>query len=146
MPRLIPPELGNGKRPSDPAHSRGGPNDSVPILDVSEDAHALVGDAHDAALDPSDDTELLMGVVWFADNENPRDGSTPGPMRGGTSGATLHGAATEVIGAIAQLAGDMPRWVAASDDDLAAVVAEHYTVKGYSSCRVVSLNEASKEG
>lgn len=141
MPRLIPPELGNGKRPSDPLHGPG----SVVVLDVSDETHDLVGSVHDAALNPDDETQVL-NAVWFADNDNPRDGSRPGPMRGGVGGSTLHEAATEVIAAIAELAGDMPRWVAASDDDLARVVAEHYTVKGYSTCKVVSLDRAAKEG
>lgn len=142
MPRLIPPELGNGKRPSDPAHQRG-PNATVPVLDVSEKTHELVGSAHDAALDPNDDTGLLTGAVWLAANDNPRDGSRPGPIRGGVGGSTLHEAAIEVVGAIAELAGDMPTWVASTDGDLAKIVAEHFTVKGYSSCKVIPIEEAS---
>lgn len=138
MPRLIPPELGNGRRPSDPSRSTG----SVPTLDVADDTHALVADAHTAALDPDDDTTLLTGAVVLIDNPRSVD-SARGPVTVHVGGSTLFEAATEVIGAFSQLGLDMPCWVACTDDELADVLAEHYTVKGYSSCKVIPMEEAS---
>lgn len=141
MPRLIPPELGNGKRPSSPAHSRGGPNDLVPILDVTEGTHELVGARHDAALNPDDDVTLVTGAQVRIDNQRPIDGSRGGVTPCGVGGSTLHEAATEVITAFANVALDMPEWVACTDEDLAVVLAEHYTVKGYNKCRVIEMSE-----
>ncbi len=139
MPRLIPPELGNGKRPSDPAHANG----TVPVLDVSDEAHDLVGTLHDRALDPDDDTDLLAGAVVMVDNGRPADGSPAGPLTIHVGGSTLHEAATECVSCITELAGDMPEWVACTDDDLAAVLAEHFTVKGYSKCRAIAMGEVT---
>lgn len=140
MPRLIPPELGNGKRPSDPEFQDSGRDTAVPVLDVSEDTHELVGAAHDAALDPEDDTQLLTGAVVMLDNSRPADGSA-GHVIVHIGASTLHEATTEVIGALPQLARDMPEWVASSDGELADVLAEHYTVAGYSTCKVIQMRE-----
>jgi hypothetical protein len=136
MPRLIPPELGNGKRPSDPLRDRG----SVPVLDVSDRTHELVGALHDAALDPDDDTSLLTGTVVMLDNPNPADGSA-GHVIVRVGGSTLHEAATEVIGSLGAFALGMPEWVASTSSELADVLAEHYTVKGYSTCKVIDMSE-----
>jgi hypothetical protein len=137
MPRLIPPRFGNGWRPSSTRHKNG----SVPVLDVADDSHELVGAEHDAALDPDDDTQLLTGALVLLDCEAYNDGSRPGPMRVHVGGSTLHEAATEVIGAHMQLASEMPAWVAATDAALAEVLAEHYTIKGYSECEAVAMDE-----
>jgi hypothetical protein len=142
MPRLIPPELGNGKRPSDPAFERSGPTGPlVPVLAVSDDTHELVGALHDAALDPEDDTQLLTGALVLIDNERPRDGSRPGPIRCGIGASTLHEAATEVVNVVSELALDMPQWIASTSSELAGVVAEHFTVDGYSSCKAIDMSE-----
>jgi hypothetical protein len=149
MPRLIPPQYGNGKRPSDPLFQlatpdgRPGPNmgTAVVVLDVSDDTHELVGATHDAALDPTDDTTLLTGTRVLVDCPRYVDGSRPGPMPCGIGGSTLHEAATEVIGAHAQLASEMPAWVASTSDVLANVLAEHFTVDGYSTCTVIPMEE-----
>ncbi len=138
MPRLIPPELGNGTRPGVPKHGSG----TVPVLDVSADTHDLVADQHAAALDPKEDAQVLLGVVLIIDNPRPRGApDTPGRTVFSIGGSTLHEAATEVVGALAEHALDMPEWVASSDPDLADVIAEHYTIKGYSTCKVISLDE-----
>lgn len=137
MPRLIPPRPGNGWRPSDSRHRPG----SVPVLDVAEDTHGLVGDEHDAALDPDDDTQLLTGALVLIDCEAYLDGSQPGPMPVHVGASTLHEAATEVIGAHSQLASEMPAWVASTDPALADVLAEHYTITGYSECEAVAMDE-----
>jgi hypothetical protein len=142
MPRLIPPELGNGKRPSDPAFSSSSVETAVPVLDVSEDTHELVGAVHDAALDPGDDTQLLTGAVAMLDNPRPVGApDTPSHTVFVIGGSTLHEAATEVVGALGNHALDMPEWVACADPDLGAVLAEHYTVKGYSTCRLIDMSE-----
>lgn len=146
MPRLIPPELGNGWRPGD---SRQGPG-TVPVLDVADDTHESVGAAHDAALDPKDDTTLLAGAIIYFDNKRPRDPSPVAPP--GTpewtmisiGGSTLHEAVTEVISCVGDQALDMPAWVASTDKDLATVVAEHFTVNGYSTCKVIKMSEVSQ--
>lgn len=140
MPRLIPPELGNGKRPSDQAFEPSNNENAVPVLDVCEDTHELVGERHDAALDPDDDTQLLLGALVYLDNPRPASGSA-GHVIVHIGGSTLHEAATEVIGALPSLARDMPQWVASSDTELAAVLAEHYTLKGYSTCRAIPIEE-----
>lgn len=137
MPRLIPPRFGNGKRPSDPAHGPG----SVPVLDVGDDTHELVGVEHDAALDPDDDASLLTGALVLLDCEAYTDGSEPGPMRVHVGSSTLHEAATEVVTAHMQLASEMPAWVASTDPALADVLAEHYTIDGYSECEAVAMDE-----
>lgn len=122
MPELNLPKLGNGKRPSDPDYGPG----SVPVLDVSEDTHALVGDAHYAALDPEDDAQLLTGAVVILDNPRPAEGSA-GNVVVHIGGSTLHEAATEVLGLLPALAMNTPTWVASTDSTLAAVLAEHFT-------------------
>jgi hypothetical protein len=137
MPRLIPPNLGNGWRPSDPHHEPG----TVPVLDIDDDTHDLVGLEHDAALDPDDDTELLLGAIVFLDCPKFIDGSRPGPMQCGIGGSTLFEAATEIVAGHAQLASEMPAWVASTNDDLARVIAEHYTLDGYSECSVIPMDE-----
>jgi hypothetical protein len=145
MPRLIPPERGNGKRPSDPRFEPA-PESSVTgvvVLDVSEDTHELVGVEHEAALDPDSPTQLLTGAIVQIDNQRPIDSDIPGPVTVRVGGSTLHEAATEVIGCYANLARDMPEWVASSDAQLAAVVAEHFTVPGYSICKVIDMSEVS---
>ena len=144
MPRLIPPELGNGKRPSAPSFMRSGAESAVPVLDVSDRTHELVGALHDAALDPQDDTQLLTGTVVQIDNQRPRDGSRPGPITCHVGASTLHEAATEVVTIVAQLALDMPEWVASTSNGLADVLAEHYTVDGYSTCEAISMDEAGE--
>lgn len=155
MPRLIPPEFGNGRRPSDPEYRPSGSETAVPVLDVSEETHELVGQLHDAALDPDDDDhELLVGVKVYLDNARPRevtDASAPRWTRVTIGGSTTHEAATEVIGAFAQVALDQPQWVASTNDDLAKILAEHFTVqehdeKGkvtstYSVCKVIKMSE-----
>lgn len=152
MPRaLIPLKFGNGRRPSDPQFVRAtapglpGPNadTAVPVLDVADDTHDPVGAMHDAALDPDDDAQLLTGAVVLVDNQSPLDGSRPGPITIHVGASTLHEAATEAVTCVAQLALDMPEWVAATDDTLAAVLAEHYTVAGYSTCERRDLSEVS---
>jgi hypothetical protein len=137
MPRLIPPRFGNGARPSDPRHGPG----TVPVLDVDDDTHELVGAEHDAALDPDRDTGLLTGALVLLDCSAYSDGSQPGPMRVHVGGSTLHEAATEVITAHAQLASEMPVWVASTDPALADVLAEHYTIDGYSGCEAIAMDE-----
>ncbi len=141
MPRLIPPELGNGKRPSDPSFEPSGRDTAVPVLDVCEDTHEVVGCLHGQALDPGDDTGLLTGAAVLIDNQRPADGSRPGPITAHVGASTLHEAATEVVTCVAQLARDMPQWVAATDDALAAVLAEHFTVEGYSTCKHIAMDE-----
>lgn len=143
MPRLIPPELGNGKRPSDPAFEPSGRDTAVPVLDVSDDTHELVGAVHAAALDPDDDTGLLTGTVVRIDNPRPVDGSPAGPITAYVGASTLHEAATEVVTVVAALGRDMPSWVASTDAGLADVLAEHYSVKGYSSCKAIPMEEAA---
>lgn len=129
MPRLIPPELGNG---------------TVPILDVAEGTNERVAAVHAAALDPNDETPLLTGTVVIVDNQRPVGApDTPDRTVFVIGGSTLQEAATEVIGALGQHALEMPRWVASTDAELADIVAEHYTVKGYSSCKVIPIEEAS---
>jgi len=137
MPRLIPPRLSNGWRPDS---ERNGPG-TVPVLDVVDDTHETVGIAHDAALDPDDEMELLTGTIVMVDCPEFLDGSRPGPMTCYIGGSTLHEAATEVIGAHSQLASEMPEWVASTSDELAEILAEHYTVDGYSTCTVIPMNE-----
>ncbi len=143
MPRLIAPALGNGRRPSDPDHSAGAPNDTVPILDVSEETHELVGSVHDATLDPEDETQPLTRAVVILDNPHPV--GAPGPSRTlfSIGASTLHEAVTEVIGVYPLDGLDMPQWVASDDENLARVIAEHFTVPGYSTCEVIPLEEAS---
>lgn len=142
MARLIPAERGNGKRPSNPAFKRSDNPLAVPVLDVADDTHDLVGSKHDAALDPDDTTALLTGHVLIVDNPSPRNApDTAGSTICRIGGSTLHEAATEVIGAFEQHALDMPTWVASTDPDLAGVVAEHFTVDGYSTCDVIDLSE-----
>lgn len=129
MPRLIPPELGNG---------------TVPVLDVSEDTHALVGEAHAAALDPDDDTTLLTGTVVIVDNQRPAGApDSPDKTVFIIGGSTMQEAATEVVGALGEHALEMPRWVASTNAEFADVIAEHYTIKGYSACKVIPMEEAS---
>lgn len=137
MPRLIPPELGNGKRPSDPRYGPG----SVVVLDVSDDTHALVGAVHDAALDPDDDTTLLTGTVVLFDNSRPVDSDHGGTSHIHIGASTLHEAATEAIYCVSAIARDMPTWVASTDEDLAAVIAEHFTVEDYSTCEVIDMSD-----
>ena len=138
MPRLIPPELGNGKRPSDPLHGPG----SVVVLDVSEDTHELVGRTHDAALDPDDDTTLLTGAVVIFGNPRPVDSEVPGPGTINIGASTLHEAATEAVYCISVLARDMPDWVASTSPELAQVIAEHFTIEDYSTCKAIDMREA----
>lgn len=133
MPRLIPPELGNGKRPSDPAFVGNSGQTAVPVLDVNDETHEFVGEQHDLG-------ELLTGAVVLIDNPRPTDASV-GPITVHVGGSTLHEAATEVIGALPSLARDMPGWVASTDAGLAAVLAEHYTIKGYSTCKLKSMED-----
>lgn len=143
MPRLIPPEFGNGKRPTDPRFETA-PASSVTgvvVLDLSEDTHELVGQVHAAALDPDDSTQLLTGTVVQIDNQRPIDSDIPGPVTVHVGGSTLHEAATEVIGCYANLARNMPTWVASTDPQLASVVAEHFTVAGYNACQVIDMSE-----
>jgi hypothetical protein len=143
MPRLIPPELGNGKRPSDPLHSSGGPNDSVPVLDVEDPTHEFVGATHNAALDPDDDDAgLLTGALVMLDNQRPAKGSG-GNVIVHIGASSLWQATTEVIASFGAHALDMPEWVASTDPDIASVLAEHYTLDGYSTCKVIPMEEAS---
>ncbi len=142
MPRLIPAALGNGRRPSDPAFSRLTTDTAIPILDVSDDTHEIVGSEHDKAVDAGDLAPLL-GAVVLVDNASPVDGSRPGPLTIHVGASTLHEAATECVTCVGALAADMPEWIASTDENLAAVLAEHFTVKGYSACRVISMKEAS---
>jgi hypothetical protein len=137
MPRLIPPQYANGRRPGDPMHSSG----TVAVLDVSDVTHDLVADEHEAALDPDDETGLLTGTIVMVDCPRYTDGSRPGPMTCGIGGSTLHEAATEVLNVHAQLASEMPTWIASTDDHLASVLAEHFTVEGYSTCTVIPIDE-----
>jgi hypothetical protein len=140
--RLIPAERGNGKRPTDPAFRRSEEPSAIPVLDVSAATHQLVGDRHAAALDPDDDTQLLTGAVLLLDNPAPRNNpGTPDRTIFRIGGSTLHEAATEVIGAFEDHASQMPAWVASTDGELAAVIAEHFTVNGYSECRLLELAE-----
>lgn len=143
MPRLIPPVRGNGYRPSDERYKQSNPvvpgeGWDIVVLDVSDDTHEKVGQAHYAALDPNnEDVGLLTLHVVLIDNPSPidgSDGSVPTFIRIGAS--TLHEAATEAIGAYTNLAQDMPQWVASSSTELAKVIAEHFTVKGYNECQV----------
>lgn len=144
MPRLIPADRGNGKRPSDPAFEASISESAVPVLDVSDKTHDLVGDKHEAQRDPDQPDELLLlGQVVQIDNQRPRDSSHPGPVTIHVGASTLHEAATEVIGAFENLALDMPEWVASSDGSLAKVVAEHFTVAAYNTCKVIKLSEVS---
>lgn len=138
MPRLIPLRFGNGWRPNDTRHGNG----SVPVLDVAEDTHGLVADEHAAALDPAADTQLVTALVLL-DCPACLDGSPGGTMPVRVGGSTLFGAATEVIGAHAQLASEMPEWVASTDSALADVLAEHYTVPGYSECEAVAMEDVT---
>lgn len=140
MPRLIPPQFGNGWRPGDSFHRPG----TVAVLDVSDETHDLVAKMHDAALDSDDDAELLTGTIVMIDCPRFVDGSKPGPMTCHVGASTLHEAATEVVTAHAQLASEMPSWVAATDEQLAEVVAEHFTVDGYSSCKVIAMNKITQ--
>ncbi len=96
MPRLILPELGNGRRPGSEGHERRSSESAVPILDVSKDTHELVGVAHDAALDPKDKTTLLTGTVLRIDNPRPADApDSVGSTLFVIGGSTLHEAATD---------------------------------------------------
>ena len=130
MPRLIPPTYGNGFRPLDPDHAPG----TVVTLDVSEDTHELVSKAHAAALDPDDKTGLLTGHTLIIGNRDD-------PLFVNVGGSTLHEAATEAIDCVTQQVPDMPPWVAGSDDALTEVVAEHFTVKGYHTCKYIGLDK-----
>jgi hypothetical protein len=142
MARLIPAERGNGKRPSDPAFARSDQPSAIPVLDISDSTHELVGRRHAAALDPDNDAQLLTGTVVLLDNPAPRNSpGTPDRTIFRIGGSTLHEAATEVINAFEDHAAEMPAWVASTDADLAAVIAEHFTVDGYSECRVIDLEE-----
>lgn len=126
MPRIIPPEMGNN---------------FVPVLDVGEDQRAFVDGRHDAALDPEDETTLLLGEVVMLDNGRPADGSD-GHVIFHIGASTLQEAATEVIGALGAHALDMPEWVASTNDELADVLAEHFTVPGgYNVCKVIDMSE-----
>lgn len=140
MPRLIPPELGNGKRPSDPLFASSMLASAVPMLDVSDDTHDLVGQRHGEALDPDHETGLLLGAVVMLDNPRPVPGEQ-GHVIVHIAGSTLHEAATEVVRAFSVYALHMPEWVASTDAELADVLAEHFTVDGYSTCRVIDLSE-----
>lgn len=141
MPRLIPPELGNGRRPGDPLHETTTSPTAVPILDVSEDTHELVGAMHAAALDPDDDTQLLTGAVVMFGNPRPVDSDNADTSTIHVGASTLHEAATECVTCIVQLARDMPDWIACTDEQLGAVVAEHFTIKGYSTCKQIDMSK-----
>ncbi|MCA1572775.1 MAG: hypothetical protein LC798_21275 [Chloroflexi bacterium] len=141
MPRLISPAYGNGWRPSDERHSSGGPNDSVVVLDLDDDTHDLVGERHDAALDPDDEETLLLGAVVIVDNPRPVNSDKPYRTMIHIGASTFHEAATEAVECVAQHARDMPDWVACTDEQLGAVVAEHYTIKGYHTCKPIAMDE-----
>lgn len=114
------------------------------MLDVSDDTHELVGTEHEAALDPDNETALLIGAVLILDNPRPTaTPTTPSQTMFHIGGSTMHEAATEVIGAFDAHASEMPTWVASTNEDLAEVVAEHYTLDGYSTCTVISMDEAA---
>lgn len=137
MPRLIPPQFGNGWRPGDSFHGPG----TVAVLDISDETHDLVAQAHEAAQDHDDETGLLTGTIVMIDCPRFIDGSRPGPMTCHVGASTLHEAATEVITAHVQLANEMPTWAASTNEELAQVVAEHFTVDGYSTCTVIPMDE-----
>lgn len=150
MPKLITTAMGNGRRPSDPLYETSDNPTAVPVLDVGDETHELVGAEHDAALDPEDETPPLQGVVLFFDNASPRSPradiapGTPMHTRVVIAGAsTLHEAATEVIRCVFDQALDMPQWVASTDANLADVVAEHFTVAGYSTCEIRDISEVT---
>ncbi len=128
MPRLTPPEL---------------TANLVPVLDVSPDTHLSVADAHNRALDPDDKTELLTGTVVFVDNCKPVgvDKEAPGHTMFIIGASTLHQASTEVLAALGEHAKDMPKWVASTNDELADVLAEHHTIKGYHKCEVTPMSK-----
>ena len=134
MPRLIPPMMGNGKRPTDPGYGVG----DVPVLDISDGLHEMVGLRHDEALDPDVPVGLLTGTVLVLDNPRPVGAPTvPDRTVFGIGASTLHEAATEVVGAFTDHGSGMPTWVFCADAELAEVIAEHFTVPGYNTCRVI---------
>jgi hypothetical protein len=142
MPRLIPPIMGNGKRPSDPDHGPG----TVPVLDVSDETHDLVGDLHDRALDPEDDEAgLLTGARVRIDNSSVANApaGTADVTQYVIGGSTLHEAATEIIGTFGDHGNNMPSWVASTDSLLAEVLAEHFTLTGYNTCQVFDMGDTT---
>lgn len=146
MARLIPPDFGNGKRPSDPAFEPSTEPNAVAVLDVSDETHELVGALHNQALDPdNEDVGLLTGHFVLIDNPAPAttEHGDPSTTRIQIGGSTLHEAATEVLAAVTLEHRNMPAWVASTVPDLAAVLAEHFTVKGYSTCKVRDISEVS---
>lgn len=131
MPRLIPPEIGDNE---------------VPVLDVAAETTALADERHDAALNPDDPTPLLTGQVVIVDNSDPRFSEGPSHMIVRVGGSTLREAATEVVNCVSEQAKQMPQWVASTDPELAEIVAEHFTVEGYSACDVRQMSDLAKEG
>lgn len=158
--RLIPPDRGNGWRPSSPNFAPSnqtvaGQGWDVAVLDVSEKTHELVAQRHAETLDDNHERQRFGAPVFDKDGEvvpqprtvvqldcqEPLDSSAPGPVTVWVGHSTLHEAATEVIGAYANLSRVMPEWVAGSDKELVAVVAEHFTVEGYNDCKVIKLED-----
>lgn len=117
------PRLGNGWRPDDSRHGPG----SVPVLDISPEAHEIVGDAHYMG-------DTLAGHVMQFDHDE-------GPATIHIGGSTLFEAATEAVICIAELGSWAPAWVASTNDSLAKIVAEHFTVEGDSNCKVIDLTD-----
>lgn len=154
MPRLIKAERGNGIRPSDPRYvadeqRTDGHRQLLVVLDVSEDTHELVGTLHDAALDVNDDRAWpVLGQTLYLHNPRPVMPKGVEPREGvveyQAALSTIHGAATEVIGAFEDQALDMPEWVASTAPELAEIVAEHFTVPGYSTCELVTVEQAQR--
>lgn len=154
--------LGNGVRPSDPRFEEASPGSdtAVPVLDVDDQAHELIGAEHESAIEALQDgdaSQLLTHAFLLFDNPSPKDGSAPGSATFGVGGSTLHEAATEAVQAVHQLANDCPTWVASSDGALAEVLAKHFTIllpatddKGkpimatYNRCEAIPLSEANE--
>lgn len=106
----------------------------VPILEVSDAVAEKITEARRAQLDPSAETEYLVGTTVVMHNPKPQDaGLTSDITILHIGGETLDEAAKTCIGTFEGSFGNAPpTWVASTSDDLAEVIADHYacSVKG----------------
>jgi hypothetical protein len=128
MPRLLTLEFGDN---------------NVPVLDVKpETVDGLMARSADQA-DPEHEAELLTGASVVLGNPRPlNDPTVPGRTIYRIGSSTIDEAVKEIVASFGEHALDMPSYVASTDEHLAEAVAEHFTLKGYHNCPVISLDKA----
>lgn len=103
----------------------------VPILALNNSSQEYVDGEHQAALDPDNDTTLLIGEVVYLHNKRPVGSpDTPDVTVFTIGGETLDEALKSVVGTFELHAHvEAPDWVASTNEDLARLLAEHYGCK-----------------